>query len=131
MNAGDATPLPKQSGPEASAEFGPWAAKLHIPGSVEMPDKNPVIKCELPEQRVAGMLSVTITNLMSRSYVVRYFIYGYDTKNRRVSESDEDVFTIGSHETVVRRIFVLPGVTEKDLRINYGQTFWVQIKLEK
>jgi hypothetical protein len=124
MNPGP-VPLPQQpASPET--KLGPWAASFHIPGSVQMPDKTPVIKCEFKAIKF-GYLYVTITNLTSPSYLVRYNIYGYDAKRRRVSDG-EDQFAIGRHESVVRKVML--NSRSEGFLLESGKTFWVQMTLE-
>jgi hypothetical protein len=97
-----------------------------------MPDKSPVIRCDFlkqPADFILGLMSVTITNLVSQPYSVRYNIYGYDAKGRRVSDG-EDGFAIGGRESVVRQV-LLHGHARERLRTNFGQTFWVQLTLEE
>ena len=120
----------KLSGPQ----LGPWQARFSVPGSVEMPDNSPIIRCDVPKQgadfEFLGYLNVTITNLTTSRYGIRYNIYGYDSKGRRVSEGGDE-FRIGSHESVVRQVFIETQVPRTGIRKEFGRTFWVQMMLEE
>jgi hypothetical protein len=72
-----------------------------------LPDGNPVIRFEFGkvERFLADNLTVTITNMTGRQCIVAYTVFGYDSKGRRVSE-DSAEFRIGSHESVVRGIWL-------------------------
>ncbi len=98
---------PGRQAAQTGTKLGPWRASFRIPGSVHMPDTNPIVECDFakPLDFGLGYLSVTVTNLVPRSYLVRYYIYGYDAKGRRVSEG-EDTFAIGRHEKVLRKVFL-------------------------
>jgi hypothetical protein len=121
--------VPSGQSSASANELGLLSAKFHIPGSVRMPDANSLIALNVPRQGgdiILGFLHLTMTNLKSQPYLVRYHVYGYDTRGRRVSEG-QDEFAIGSHESVAREIW-LRSQTEN---LNVGSTFWVQMMQER
>ena len=118
--------LPQESG-QAGAKLGPWTASFRLPGSVQMPDKSPVVKCAFKAIKFSYMY-VTITNLTSRPYLVTYNLYGYDAKGRRVSDG-HDQFTIGGHESVARKVMLLDRA--EGFFAQFGRTFSVQMTLEE
>jgi hypothetical protein len=95
-------------------QSGTWRAQVRVPGSVELPVENPIIKCTFAKTLDSGFgfLSVTHKNLTDRSYIVNYDVYGYDEKRQRVSLGTDE-FVIGRHETVVRNVYLdsqAPGI---------------------
>src|SRR2546426_2231231 len=132
---GHSSGLPRTAKPEQAGkvQLGPWVASSHIPGSLQMPDKSPLIRCEFQSIRF-GSIHLTVTNLVGRSYLVRYNIYGYNVKGRRVSDG-YDEFAIGGQESVVRKVILntyadpLAGGFQKQQL--FGQTFSVQMTLEE
>lgn len=107
--------------------LGPWKVKFTLPGSAEVPDKSPLLKCSFAEDVNAGFGYITVTaeNLTDHSYSVRYSILGYDEDGRRVSEGRDD-FSIGKRETVLREVFL---VSQQSKQI--GSTFSIQVSLEQ
>jgi len=130
-------PRPPPSTPPAAqtsqhgTELGSWGANLKIPASVQVPEESPLIKCDFEESPdiYSGLMNVTVTNLTSRAYLVKLFLYGYDSENRRVSEA-KDEFEIGGHESAFRQILLWSQVA--GLRnFRFGQTFRVEVTLEE
>ena len=89
----------------SGTKLGTWETTFKPPGSVRLPDANPVVTFEFGkvDQFVYDRLTVTITNMTASTYTLSYTIFGYDSKGRRVSES-EAAFQIGGHESVIREI---------------------------
>ncbi len=107
----------------------PLKATFRIPGSVQLPEGNPKIRCDFQDPPDAtGFATATITNLADRSYSVDYHIYGYDSEARRVSEA-EDEFVIGRRESVVRKILFVSQAPVS--RREFGTTFSVQMALKE
>jgi len=107
----------------------PLKASFRFPGSVQLPEGNPKIRCDFqdpPDE--TGFAAVTVTNLADRSYSVDYHIYGYDSEGRRVSEG-EDEFVIGRRESVVRKILFVSQAPVS--RRDFGTTFSVQMTLKE
>lgn len=111
--------------------LGPWKVKFGIPGSAEVPEKSPILKCTFAEDANAGFgyIDVTAANLSDRSYSVRYNVYGYDQDGRRVSEGNDE-FTIGRRETVLRKVFL---VSQQSVQVQgqLGSVFSIQATLEQ
>lgn len=108
-----------------SEQSGTWRARVRIPGSVELPVENPIIKCTFARtlESSLGFLSVTHRNLTDRSYIVNYDVFGYDEKGQRVSQGTDE-FVIGKRETVVRKLYLYsqePGMGK------IGSVFAIQI----
>lgn len=112
----------------AKKMLGPWKAKFSIPGSAEVPEKNPILKYSFAEDANAGFgyVGVTVANLSGNSHAVRYSIYGYDEDGRRISEGTDD-FKIGERETVLRKVFL---VSQQSVQGQLGSVFWIQVVLE-
>jgi len=132
-----ATPrLPQSTRPGAQisqrgTELGTWTANLKIPGSVQVPDESPLIECDFeePPDMYSGLMHVTVTSLTGRAYLVRLYVYGYDSENHRVSDA-KDEFEIGAHESVLRQVLLSSQIS--DLRsFRFGQTFRVAVTLEE
>ena len=87
------TKAPSEDAP-AGETLGPWKASFRIPGSLQVPQDQPAIRCDF-SRPVFGLVNETITNLVDKSFVISYQVYGYDPKGRRVSEA-EDEFAIGA-----------------------------------
>lgn len=107
----------------------PLKATFSFPGSVQLPERNPQIRCDFrdpPDE--TGFAAVTVTNLTDRSYSLDYHIYGYDSEGRRVSEG-EDEFVIGRRESVVRRVLMVSQAPVS--RRDFGATFSVQMTLKE
>jgi hypothetical protein len=107
----------------------PLKATFFFPGSVQLPEHNPQIRCDFrdpPDE--TGFAAVTVTNLADRSYSLDYRIYGYDTEGRRVSEG-EDEFVIGRRESVVRKVLLISQATASHR--DFGTTFSVQMTLKE
>jgi hypothetical protein len=117
------------------AQHMAFDAKLQIPGSVDLPERSPVIRCGVARPRLfsgLGDLHVTFTNLTEGTYRITCFLYGYDPKGRRVSEYT-DHFAVGRRETVIRDIYpdtqlFSPGAS---LEARFGKDFWIQIQVEQ
>jgi len=121
---------PGQQTARTGIKLGPWKASFRVPGTVHMPDANPVVECDFlkPFDFQLGFLGMTVRSLSDRSYLVRYHIYGYDAKGRRISDGGDE-FAIGPRERVVRKVFLKshdPGIQSQ-----LGSTFWVQMTLEE
>jgi hypothetical protein len=108
--------------------LGPWKAKFTIPGSATLPEQNPTVKCSFAKSRDAGFgfIGVTVANLSNESYTVRYNIYGYDQRGRRISQGSDE-FAIGKRETVLRSVFLK---SEESVLGKLGSVFWIQLVLE-
>src|SRR6266852_6155805 len=107
----------------------PLKASFRFPGSVQLPEGNPKIRCDFqdpPDE--TGFVAVTVTNLADRSYSVDYHIYGYDSEGRRVSEG-QDEFVIGRRESVFRKILFVSQAPVS--RREFGTTFSVQMALKE
>ena len=106
--------------------IGKWRAQIDIPGSVELPTENPIIKFTFTRTKnfKVGYLTVTHENLTDRSYMVNYAIFGYDEKGRRISEGFEE-FLIGKHESVVKQ--VLLDSQASPLSFKFGSVFAIQM----
>jgi len=123
--------MPGAQTSQRGTELGTWGANLRIPAFVQLPDESPLIECDFEESPniYSGLMHVTVTNLTSRAYLVRLYVYGYDSENRRVSDAKEE-FEIGGHESVVRQILLRSQVL--DLRtFRFGHTFRVEVTLEE
>lgn len=120
----------RQSTSQASTKntLGPWKAKFSIPGSAALPENSPTVKCSFAKSATAGFgfIAVTVANLNDESYVVRYDIYGYDQKGKRISQGSDE-FAIGKHETVLRNVFLQ---SEESVPGKVGSVFWIQMVLE-
>jgi hypothetical protein len=118
----------------AGETLGPWKASFRIPGSVQVPQDQPLIKCEFSKhaESLLGFVNVTLTNLVDKSYVISYQVYGYDSKGRRISEG-EDGFAIGPRERVVRNLLLhsQAPVTSLDSQTMLGSTFWLEVTLQQ
>lgn len=107
----------------------PLKATFLFPGSVQLPERNPQIRCDFrdpPDE--TGFAAVTVTNLADRTYSVDYHIYGYDSEGRRVSEG-EDQLVIGPREKVLRKVLIVSQTPVS--RIDFGTTFSVQMTLKE
>ena len=118
-----------QTPPPAPIRPSPLKATFSFPGSVQLPERNPQIRCDFrnpPDE--TGFAAVTVANLADRSYSLDYHIYGYDSEGRRVSEG-EDQFVIGRRESVLRRVLLISQapVSGRD----FGTTFSVQMTLKE
>jgi len=115
--------------PPAPTRPSPLKASFRFPGSVQLPEGNPKVRCDFqdpPDE--TGFAAVTVTNLTDRSYSVDTHIYGYDSEGRRVSEG-EDEFVIGRRESVVRKILFVSQAPVS--RRDFGTTFSVQMTLKE
>lgn len=97
---------------QKTVQSGKWRAQINIPGSVELPTEDPVIKCTFAKANdfKIGYVSVTHQNLTDRSFAVNYAIFGYDEKGRRISLGTDE-FLIGKRETVVRNVYLQSQVS--------------------
>jgi hypothetical protein len=110
-----------------SVQPGKWRAQITIPGSVELPtDRTAVIKCTFAKTTLFkfGFLNVTRENLTGRSFMVKYTIFGYDEKGRRISEGN-DQFLIGKHESVVGQVILESQVSPVSPK--FGPVFAIQM----
>jgi len=107
-------------------QSGTWRARITVPGSVELPTENPIIRCTFAKtaEYKVGYIGVTHENLTDRSFVVKYAIFGYDEKGRRISEG-VDQFPIGKHESVVRQVFLESQASA--LSFKFGSVFAIQM----
>ncbi len=89
----------------ATTKLGPWSTSFKLPASVQLPDKDPMMKFDFQKDEgfLYDQLKLTVTNLTNRSYAVSYRVYGYNSKGSRVSE-DLDKFAIGKRERLITRI---------------------------
>ena len=123
--------IPAVQTSQHGTELGTWGASLKIPASVQLPNDSPLIKCDFeePPDIYSGLMHVTITNLVGQTYLVKLYVYGYDSRKRRVSDASE-VFEIGGHETVFRQVFLRSqalGLQD----FPFGRTFRVEVTLEE
>jgi hypothetical protein len=122
--------IERQSASRASTKktLGPWKAKFTIPGSAALPEQSPTVKCSFAKSADGGFgfISVTVANSNDEPYTVRYNIYGYDPKGRRISEGSDE-FAIGKRETVLRSVFLK---SEESVLGKLGSVFWIQMVLE-
>ncbi len=120
---------------KSEAVLGPWKASFHIPGtgSVQMPEKSPFVKCDVPRQTVGFPypgLHVIITNLTARPYFVSDQVYGYNAKGQRVSDGNDDIAMAG-HESVNRVVYLDSHVSQGFGREDYGRAFVVVMSLKQ
>lgn len=126
-----ASPVPAKlaaQAPVTPTHPSPLKATFFFPGSVQLPEHNPQIRCDFrdpPDD--TGFAAVTVTNLADHPYSLNYNIYGYDTEGRRVSEG-EDEFVIGRRESVVRKVLLVSQAPAS--RRDFGTTFSVQMTLK-
>jgi len=92
---------------QSGRKLGPWEVQFKPPTLIQLPDGIPVIKFEFGkvERILRDNLTVTITNMTGRQWIVSYMVFGYDSKGRRVSEGNSQ-FQIGSQESVVREVWL-------------------------
>ena len=112
--------------------LGPWKASFRIPGSVQVPQVQPVVKCEFSKhaESLLGFVNVTLTNLVDKSYVISYQVYGYDSKGRRISEGDDE-FAIGPRESVIKKLFLDRQLPVESQGSRLGSTFWLEVTLQQ
>ena len=124
------TKAPSEDAP-AGETLGPWKASFRIPGSLQVPQDQPAIRCDF-SRPVFGLVHETITNLVDKSFVISYQVYGYDPKGRRVSEA-EDEFAIGPRESVVRELSLHShaATMSLDTRAILGSTFRLEVTLQQ
>jgi hypothetical protein len=91
----------------SGTELGPWEVQFRPPATIQLPDRNPVIRFEFGKaERISrDNLTVAITNMTGRQCILSYVVFGYDSKGRRVSEAKAR-FQIGSRESVVREVWL-------------------------
>jgi hypothetical protein len=113
----------------AKSTLGPWKAKFTVPGSADLPEQSTVIKCRFtkPLEYGFGYMNVTLTNLDSRQFLVRYAVFGYNKKGQRISQGTDE-FTIGRHESVVRKVYL---ANQESMMSAPGSAFWIEMELEE